>query len=244
MDISHEDAYKDGYRYLRSLVDPLDDELLALACPHCPEWSLKGVLAHLMAVIELTASQGQPGWLRQRVTDSIVNSDPVDREAAGVERDGFWNDLVASLEPLSLDELFDRWEAGMDQLSADQWSVGDFAVHLGDLEEALGASASLEMPLHALSLDRYTPLLIGHLEASNVPTVSLVGTAPEVRVGNEAASHRVRGSTYELLRTVTGRRSREEAEHLLDWTTTPAATKEVFPIYGWLPRSLRDVTVV
>lgn len=240
LDLGHEEAYKDGYRYLRSLIDPLDQQQMALTCPQCPEWSLQDVLAHLMAVQELTANDGRPTWLKKRVIASLVNADATDRAAAGLERDTFWNDLVASLRPLSLTDLFVRWEAAMDRLSPEQWNVVDFAVHIGDIEEALGVSRSQNMAIHALSLERYCQLLTGHLEASAVPTVLLDGTGPDTLLGDTAAQHSVRGSTYEILRTVTGRRTLAEAERLLDWTTTPSETRAVFPIYDWLKDSRRN----
>jgi hypothetical protein len=48
-----------------------------------------------MAVTDITVTHERPGLLRPRVIDSIVNSGPVEREAAEVDRDRFWNDLVA-----------------------------------------------------------------------------------------------------------------------------------------------------
>lgn len=190
MDGGHQAAYQDGYQYLRSLIEPLDEAQLALVCPQCPEWSLKDVLAHLMAVQELTATDDRPAWLRS----------------------------LAALSP-------------------EQWNVVDFAVHVGDIEEALGTFASSSMALYALSLERYSELLVAHLEASGVPSVSVVATDAGLTFGDGAAEHRVEGATYELLRVVTGRRTLSEAEESVDWTTTPSDSREVFPIYDWLTES-------
>ncbi len=72
------------------------------------------------------------------------------------------------------------------------------------------------------------------LDGLGLETVKLIGSRPKFEGGDAQSPHQVRETVYELLRTLTGRRSRAEAEQALDWGATPEAARQVFAVYGWL----------
>lgn len=238
-----ESPYGAGYRYLRTIIDPLDEDQLALTCPHCPEWSIRDVLSHLMLVID--PNRSEPDGFIETVYASVMNSDPEAQQRAAVVRDEYWNSAVATARPLPTAELFERWERSIGLLDpGERLPISDFAVHLGDLDEALGHSGARELEMQTSALQGYAFVSNGHLQANGLPTVSVLGTSPDAKGGERESVHVVSGPTYELVRALTGRRTIEEGNELLDWGTTPDDTKVMFPVYSWLEESRRHERVL
>ena len=237
--------YAVGYRYLRTIIDPLDESQLALTCPHCPEWSIRDVFSHLMLVIDPTPDPGVPENYDKTVFASLVNADPEAQARAAEVRDSYWNDAVAAVRSLPTAELFDRWERSIELLDpTNRPPHGDFAVQLGDLDEALGHSGARELEIQTMALKGYSFVSNGHLQVNGLPTVSVIGTSPDAKGGDRESEHVVNGSTYELVRALTGRRTIAEGDEMLDWGTTPDDTKEMFPVYDWLDESRRHKRVI
>jgi uncharacterized protein (TIGR03083 family) len=237
--------YAEAYRYLRSIIDPLDEAQLAVTCPHCPEWSIRDVLSHLMLVIDPAPDLLPPENYDESVFASLVNADPEEQARAAVVRDSYWNDAVAAVRSLPMPDLLERWERSIEVLDpTNRPPHGDFAVHLGDLDEALGHSGAQELEVQAMGLKGYAFMANGQLEVNGRATVSVIGTSPDAKGGDRDSEHVVSGSTYELVRALTGRRTIAESEELLDWGTTPDDTKAMFPVYDWLDDSRRHQQVI
>lgn len=107
-------------------------------------------------------------------------------------------------------------------------------MHLGDIQEALGIEVERTGEFLRGALARYCWALNEHLRGQGLEGVAIIGTAPHFEGGELTSSHRVSGTSYELLRAITGRRSRAEADRVLSWGSTPEAIRDVLPIYDWL----------
>lgn len=239
-----EAAYREGYRYLHQLVTSLEPSVLSERCPHCPDWTLKDVLIHLMLVAEGGAALEVPANFRQRVLESIINADDEDQAAAAKLRDESWNRAVESASSLTIDEIWSRWETAQEREPGPWRFVVDFAVHVGDIEEAVGASGSRQMRLHADSLQRYATLANEQMKARGLPTVRFELRDPSGVAGDPDAGLVVKGPTYDVLRVMTGRRTAAEAHQLSGWGDVSAEAQRLLPIYGLLAESRQHERVV
>ena len=64
------------------------------------------------------------------------------------------------------------------------------------------------------------------------PRVDLECVETGERFGGDGSAV-VRGDTYDLVRCLVGRRSRAQADAVLNWGDTTEETREHFAIYGW-----------
>lgn len=159
--------YAMGYRYLRAFIDPLDEVQLDLTCPHCPEWSIRDVLSHLMLVIDPAPDLRAPEKYDETVFASLVNADPDEQERAAEVRDSYWNDAVAAVRSLPLAKLFERWERSIELLDpTNRPPHSDFAVHLGDLDEALGHNGAAQLEIQTMALKGYSFISNGQLQVN------------------------------------------------------------------------------
>lgn len=235
--VNEEAAYRESYRLLRQLLDPLNEERLADRCPACPAWSIRDVLGHVASVLIWRVNNDPPaGFDRKTANAALINSDPSARDLARRRRDQWLEVAIDGTRSLPLDELFRQWEQAMARAQTDVWPgpQADFAVHLGDVEEALGSEASRGSAIHATALQLYGDLVNRQLRASDLDVVQLAGTDPTSIAGDQASSNRISGPTYELVRVVAGRRTRTEANRALDWGTTPEEIQAQLPVYDWV----------
>lgn len=230
-----ETAYRDGYRVTRELLRGLEHRELSLPCPQCPGWSVRDVVAHHVHIFVERTNGSVPKEIAAAIFDAARASDHAVKLAASRRRDAWIERGVESFRPQPFASVLAAWESAMERANDNSWtSVGDLAVHIGDIEEALGVDGSRENAVVVAALRRYGSTLTDHLRGQGVDTVVLVGSRPAYEGGDPESPHRVSGRAYELLRVITGRRSRAEADQALDWGSTPKATRQVFPIYDWL----------
>lgn len=235
--MNEEAAYRESYQLLRDLLDPLNEERLADQCPACPAWSIRDVLGHVASNLIWRVNDNPPASFdREIATAAIINSDLAARELARRQRDQWLETAIDSTRSLPLDELFRQWERAIAKAQSDVWPglQADFAVHLGDIEEALGSDASRNSAIHGVALGLYGDLANRQLRASDLDVVQLAGTEPASIVGDQASSNRISGSTYELLRVAAGRRTRTQANGALEWGTTPEKIRAHLPVYDWV----------
>ena len=164
-----------GYRYLRTIIAPLDEAQLPLdlTCSHCPEWSIRDVLSHLMLVIEPAPDLRPPENYDELVFASLVNADPNAQARPAEVRDSHWNEAVAAVGSVPMADLFERWERSIALLDpTNRPPHGDFAAHLGDLDEALGHDGGRELEVQTTAVKGYSLVSNRQLQVNGRATVS------------------------------------------------------------------------
>jgi hypothetical protein len=134
----------------------------------------------------------------------------------------------------TVDELLDEWDQVEEALANSEAIVlvADLTVHFDDIRETVEgpvARVGVDIP-HTLG--RYHHFQASRFRAMDAPSVDLACVDTGERFG-DGGSAVVRGDSYDLVRCLVGRRSRAEADEVLDWGDTTDETKRHFPIYGW-----------
>lgn len=229
-------AYAEGYRDGRAYLEGMSEQQLLTACPQCPGWTIRDVIAHHVHILTVRVIGGWPSDVSADIRAAAIEPNRAVKAAAAKRRDDWIEAGVSAFKEAPFKNVLTAWDEtvrAMDEEAAGL--VTDFAVHLGDVEEALGSTELRENLCMAAALWRYANAIhIDYLRGLSLDTVSITGHSPPATAGDTASTHTISGSTYELLRAITGRRSRAESDRVLDWGTTPEATRAVFPIYDWL----------
>lgn len=204
-------AYDDARRRVRSLVQDLDDAALATLVPACPDWTVRDLLAHLAGVAE-DAVRGEffagalEAWCdpalateRERWTAGHV-AGRAGSAAAGLLRDldDRGGRLVAVLRRDPRDAAPD-WLAGA--------PVGDIAVHLLDLHEALGVAPDDAAPSTRFGFAAYRAWLHLRIAERGLPALRLSDGARHWVAGDGLPAATVTAPRGELFRAISGRRS-------------------------------------
>lgn len=174
------------------------------------------------------------GSIPQAARDAITEPSTESRVAAVGERNDWTQSGVDERSNRSFDELLREWDLVEEAMSESHATlIVDLSVHYDDIRETLDRGARRQAP----DLRRSLELFAHHhqrprLRNAGQESVRLQCTETGDVVGGDG-DYRVDGETYDLLRVVTSRRTRLEAERLLDWGRTPKGTVDWFPVYGW-----------
>jgi uncharacterized protein (TIGR03083 family) len=173
--------------------------------PACPDWTVHDVVAHLAGVCADILAGNLEG----------VASDPWTAEQVRRRQEwplpevvAEWSELAPQLEANA--GAFPR-EAG------EQW-IADLTTHEHDVRGAVSqpgarASAGVDIAVHfvvTLGLDF-------SLKAQHLPALRVVAGEREWTVGGDDAGTTISASPFEVLRTLTGRRSRNQIL-ALEWS--------------------------
>lgn len=202
--------YRETRERLTALVSGLDGEALATPVPACPEWSVRGVLSHLVA----TPQDAMAGRLR------------------GIPSEEFTAAQVARLADLDLAGLLALWQEhapGFERTiaAAGVWpAVIDAASHEQDIRGALGRPGARDSDAVRLSagtllrwLDPPAPLRVTVEDA-------------EYRTGPEDGPELGLTTTrFEAFRWRMGRRSRAQLA-ALDWSGDPSPVLRHLTVFG------------
>lgn len=194
------EVYAETRRRLIALVAPLDAAGAATVVPACPLWNVTDTVAHVVGIIDDLRS----GRLDGLGSDAWT--------AAQVER----------RRGMSLVDCCAEWEAlapTVDALAAqDPWMVtrlvADLVTHEHDIRGALQQPGARDSAAIGLGLVRYAPFFLERVGDAGLAPVAV--EAGERRWGpapGEAAIT-VTGSPFEVLRALTGRRSRAQVARL------------------------------
>ena len=100
--------------------------------------------------------------------------------------------------------------------------VGDLAVHLDDLTEALGVRTSADSPITRACFELYVRWLSARLHRRSLPAVRLTDGRREWIAGDGIPRASVRADRYDLFRMISGRR-RAAWIASLPWDGDPTA---------------------
>ena len=109
--------------------------------------------------------------------------------------------------------------------------VGDIVTHTQDARGALREPGGRDTAAVNLALDGYAFQFGRRLQRTGIPAVRLVADGREIAAGEGAPAAAVRGTAFELLRSLTGRRTPDQIR-ALDWDGDPEPYLPVISSYG------------
>lgn len=223
------ELYCYGKKMTVDLLATLDDHALATTCVACPAWSIRDVIAHHVHYLGACATGSVP----HQMQDALMADDAARRRAAWA-RDEWTEAGVRQRRALPMASLLLEWDdivASMPDHAA--LAVLDLTMHLSDIKETLGDETDRTSPLIDEALAGYYYFALATQLAHVDTSVALRCTDRGTELVTDEHSAVVSGSAYDLLRTVGGRRSRDEADRILDWGDASGAVRERFSVYGW-----------
>lgn len=204
---------------LIEVVHDLDEAQASTEVTACPGWSVKDVVAHVVGIA------------------ADVTSGNVD----GVGTDAWTAAQVESRGDRSLSAIVEEWvelASAVDALLMTTPQLGprmarDALVHEFDIRAAVGRPGGRTGELVDALAATYAADYVQRVEAADGLAPVAVDVAA-TRCGQPDAPVVVTGPTFDLLRCLTGRRSRHQVE-ALDWTGRTDAHVALFTTYGAFP---------
>jgi len=203
-------AYHDLRVRLLDLLRSRGAAELETVAPATPEWRVRDIVAHLAGVC-----------------DDIAQGN-----LEGVATDAWTDAQVAKRREWDADALFTDWEthgAVVEAMMNDfpPVAVGqmtfDATTHEQDLRGALAAPGGRESTSLAIAFDWAMDRLGERLDAEGNTPIRFETEAGTRVAGTGETDATVRASRYEVLRSMSGRRSVAQVERL-DWDGTPRTT--------------------
>ncbi len=178
-------------------VAMLSDEQLGSTVPACPDWSVRGLLAHLVSMpMAIVAGEipdevlggGDPNpWLARLVADNV------DRPVLDLAR--WWgsnDEALAGLFP----------GAGL--------LLADLMTHEGDLHGAIGSRAHRNAPELDSQIDAALAGVAKDIEAAGLPPIRVDTGATQRSSGEGEPGWTLRTNLWEAHRALNSRRTKEE----------------------------------
>jgi uncharacterized protein (TIGR03083 family) len=200
------------------LVRDAGDDRVAALCPAAPEWRVRDVVAHLSGVCGDIANGNVDGvatdaWTRKQVADR--QDWPVEKLLADWEEQ---SNAMAGMVPDFPDVLAGQW-------------ITDGVTHEHDIRGGLEMPGARDSDAVDIAF-RWSELV---LDASE--PLRLESEAGTVTVGEGDPVATVRASRFELIRSMTGRRSLEQMG-AYDWDGEPCPERLLFLIFTPRPTPL------
>ncbi len=203
--------YAEGRARITELVRDLDDDALAKRVPHCPEWTVKEVVAHLTGVCADIINGRIDGVATEPWTARQVE-ERRDRTMAEILDE--WSEFAPKCEDIA--HTFGGAEV--------RW-LGDLTAHEHDLRTALGKPGARDSEALATVL----PWFVEWLGTEHRPALRIITReGDDLVMGQGQPTATLRGSRFDVARALTGRRSAEQIG-LMDWDGEPT---EHVPAFG------------
>jgi uncharacterized protein (TIGR03083 family) len=213
------EAYADTRRRIVDLVNDLDEDEAQLVVPACPAWTVRDVLAHISAVA-VDASHGN---------------------LEGVGSEEWTQRQLDERKHKSIAELLMEWDEVADQIAgaldyfpkgAASLFVGDTVTHEHDIRLPLRRPGDPNAPAVEVAVNGYVRWFGRRLKDREMPAVKIEAEGREWVAGAGEPGIEVTARTmFELLRGLTGRRTRDEIA-AYRWSGDPAPYLDVFSMYG------------
>ncbi|MCA1727693.1 MAG: maleylpyruvate isomerase family mycothiol-dependent enzyme [Actinobacteria bacterium] len=231
-------AYEETQRNLAALVRELPEDELSTTVPASPDWTVKDVVAHVTGI----AADVSGGTLPEELDILRAMSDP---EHAAI-RDAVTARQVGDRRDRSLEEILEEWDGALDPLLemirgerpfprpvpfADAVVVTDLAVHAQDVRNAVRRPGDRDSAGVSVSLTGYAATLGMKLGAAGLPALRLRYDGKERVVGQGEPGATVSAERYELVRALSGRRSRDQIL-AMEWEGDPGPYVDLIPAYG------------
>lgn len=204
------ELYRESKDRAVGLLDDGDDAAWDAPVATCPAWSVRDVVAHVVAVAEEFA-------------DGRLTGPPTDAQTAA---------QVARFGTHTPGELLAAWDAATDELDRMARTrglvapVGDVVSHEHDIRTALGRAGARDSAAVHFACDQLMAIL-------NTPVPLRVRVEDrEYRAGPaDGDALLLHTSRFEALRWRTGRRSRAQLA-AMDWSADPAPVLDTLYLFG------------
>ena len=221
------EAYSATRRRVLDLVGGITDEEAARTVPACPDWSVRDVVAHLTGIaVDATKGElegvGSPEWTQRQVDErkDLPLADLLaEWDEAGTQIDG-----ALEYFPKAAASLF----------------VGDTVTHEHDIRLPLKRPGDRDAPAVELAVDGYVRWLGRRLREAGLPATKVIAEGREWIAGKEEPAIEVEApTTFDLLRALTGRRTRDEIAAFA-WSGDSGPFLDSFSMYGMPPAPLGE----
>jgi uncharacterized protein (TIGR03083 family) len=211
-------------RRVSDLVREADAEQLERHAPAAPDWRVRDLVAHLSGI---TAD---------------INAGNLD----GVATDQWTARQVDARREWSIEQLLEEWDTEAAKVEAvmatlPEVAVGqltlDAATHEQDIRGGLDRPGARDCDAIAIGFDWSIPMLADTADHADA-TLRIETETGSASVGTGTRHVGVRADRYELVRTMTGRRSAEQIR-AFDWDGEPMPELLVLPIF-----TLRETPLV
>jgi uncharacterized protein (TIGR03083 family) len=210
--MSNGTIYESARERITDLVKNADPET---PVPTCPGWSVKDVVAHLS------------GSLDAYITGALD----------GASSPSWGDEQVEERRGSSLGECLDEWASnaaragGLFESRLGLVAVADVLAHEQDIRTALGRPGHRDGEGISASVELALGFLDQKVRASGLPALRIVTEDIEKAIGDGEPAGTLRTSTFELWRSLHGRRSPAQVR-ALDWDGDPETWMEVFFLFG------------
>jgi uncharacterized protein (TIGR03083 family) len=219
-------AYSESRERFSDLVSQAADEDLVRKVPACPDWTLKELLAHVIGVAADSVAgnvsdMGADDWTEQQVAGRR------DRSIEDLLTE--WKETATAIEG-TLNTIHPALAGGL---------IGDLLTHEQDARGSLNKPGArdvetLELPAYTYVRFFGTRVKKAGLDAVEVKADDLSWVAG---AGDPGVS--VSGSVFEIFRSLTGRRTRDEVR-ALEWNGDQEPYLEVFSQYNYTGAALHE----
>jgi len=231
-------TYRETRQSLRDFVAGLTDDELNTNVPATPDWSVRDAIAHVVGEARLTVTGDAPPEFR--LLESLRDPD----QAA--LRDGINAQEVKRRRDLPFDQVLQEWDDLADQLDPfmrgdkpfpwpepflDSILVSDLSAHGQDVRNAVGKPGERDSAACRIALASFAVGLGFRLDTQGIPALRIRYDGKERMCGQTEPAATLSADRYELLRALTGRRSRRQIE-AMDWEGDRDTYVPLVPAYG------------
>lgn len=195
------EAYAGCRQRINEIVRSLGDDV-ATPVPTCPEWSVKDVVAHVTGVVDDALAGRLDGVASDRWTAAQVDARR-DRSASEILDE--WNENAPAFEEL-LDVIGDPGRQ----------AVFDLVTHEHDIRVATGVAGGRDSDALTIALDFAGRHFVAAAKDTGVD-VAIRGDRGQTFGDLDGASAVVTGTTFDLVRALSGRRSLDQLREM-NWT--------------------------
>ena len=216
--MDYADAYVRSYQRIRSLVD---DETAGVEVPTCPGWTVKDVVAHLADFFAVYKS-----------------GDPTEAFDAG------WGDRgVEQRRDRSLQECLQEWSGqledsgGLFESHLAPVAVADVLAHEQDIRTALDLPGARDDENIIPAIEMALSFL--EKRTADLPALRIVTDDVDRQIGDGEPSATLRTSTYDLFRTLHGRRTVDQVK-AMEWSGDPEPWIQSLFLFGPTERIVEE----
>lgn len=215
-------AYREARERVSELMTSLSDDELQREVPTCPGWKARDVLAHVVGIAADTADGNIEGAGSDEYTARQI-AERKDRSVSDMVAE--WNERAPAFEQM-LDTIHPAIAGGI---------VGDLVTHEQDARGAVGRVGGRDGLAFDLALDSQVRFFGRRIKESKLPTLEVRAGDKTWVAGKEEVSGSVEADAFELLRSLTGRRTHNQVRSF-SWSVDPGPYLPIFSMYG-LPGS-------
>jgi uncharacterized protein (TIGR03083 family) len=231
-------AYGAEKSSVSNLYRGIDGEAARLTVPATPEWNVHDVLAHLVGGCQSQAEDTTPPEPESDIMKVLVGWNTPERTAA---RNAWTAEMVEARRSSNIAELleeWDRWEraavitVNRGGLSAMRLPalVTDLVCHAQDVRAALGLKGETAPEAARLTLNSLLFFVDLRISDAELPALRIEDDKGRVLSGKQSQGVVLRGTQYELIRALAGRRTPAQVEAMFSGGAG-AAYVPLIPLY-------------